>query len=523
MNSAVNYRKYVGLLIAISTIIRACVAATLELGNDEVYYRLLALYPDWSHFDHPLMVGLTIQLFSFNLLLNSEFFIRLGSVVLGAANIWIVYRIGSVIKNERAGFFAAMLYTASVYAFVITGIFILPDTPQSFFWLLSILLMLQSAVSDPNKPKARVKMLQMGIMIGLAILSKYTSIFLWAGVFLYIVFYNRVWLKSKWFYYSLATTAIITLPILIWNIRYDFISFTYHGGRVDLMGHVLNADYFLTELGGEFFYNNPVNFILILVTLFIIARNKLKLDKVYIRSILLISMPLTVIILTFSLFRRTLPHWTAPAYTTLLVLVAAWLDQVTREKTRRIPRSIIAALGFLLLIIVLGVGQINYGWIDFTSLEKKYGIVADDPSLDMFGFDQAGRAFAQLVEEDRSNGLMSEESILVGNFWFPLANFDYYAASPIGMRSFGIGQLDQIHKYAWINRAHGGFKKGMDAYYLTTSREYRSPYGNLDQYFEDILPPDTINIYRNGIVAKQAYVYRLKKLKNIPEDELGNY
>jgi len=363
----------------------------------------------------------------------------------------------------------------------------------------------------------------MGIMIGLAILSKYTSIFLWAGVFIYIVFYNRVWLKSKWFYYSLATTAIITLPILIWNIRYDFISFTYHGGRVDLMGHVLNADYFLTELGGEFFYNNPVNFILILVTLFIIARNKLKLDKVYIRSILLISMPLTVIILTFSLFRRTLPHWTAPAYTTLLVLVAAWLDQVTREKTRRIPRSIIAALGFLLLIIVLGVGQINYGWIDFTSLEKKYGIVADDPSLDMFGFDQAGRAFAQLVEEDRSNGLMSEESILVGNFWFPLANFDYYAASPIGMRSYGIGQLDQIHKYAWINRAHGGFKKGMDAYYLTTSREYRSPYGNLDQYFEDILPPDTINIYRNGIVAKQAYVYRLKKLKNIPEDELGNY
>jgi len=65
---------------------------------------------------------------------------------------------------------------------------------------------------------------------------------------------------------------------------------------------------------------------------------------------------------------------------------------------------------------------------------------------------------------------MSEESILVGNYWFPLANFDYYEASPIGMRSFGIGQLDQIHKYACINRAHGGFKKGIDAYYLTTSR-----------------------------------------------------
>ena len=81
---------------------------------------------------------------------------------------------------------------------------------------------------------------------------------------------------------------------------------------------------------------------------------------------------------------------------------------------------------------------------------------------------------------------MSEESILVGNFWFPLANFDYYAASPIGMKSYGVGRLDQIHKYAWINRENGGFKKGMDAYYLTTTRDYRSPYGNIDTYFEEI-------------------------------------
>jgi len=520
VNSAAYYRKSVVLLIVISTIIRAYVAATLELGNDEVYYRLFALYPDWSHFDHPLMVGLTIQLFSFNLLLDSEFFIRLGSLVIGAVNIWIIYRIGNIIKNERTGFFAALLYTASIYAFVITGIFILPDTPQSFFWLLSTLLILQSVVSCPNLPNARLKMFQMGIVTGLAILSKYTSIFLWAGALLYIVVYNRAWLKSKWLYYALAATAVISLPILIWNIRYDFISFAYHGERVDMLGYTLNADYFLTELVGEFFYNNPINFILILITLIVIARKKLDLNKTYLRSILLVSLPLVALIVTFSLFRRTLPHWTAPAYTTLLVLVAAWLDQITGNKTKRVPMAIIASLSLMLLVIVLGFGQINYGWINFKSLEEKFGIIADDPSLDMFGFDQAGRDFAQIVEKDRSNGLMSGESILVGNFWFPLANFDYYAASPIGMKSYGIGRLDQIHKYAWINRINGGFSEGMDAYYLTTSRDYRSPYGNIDQYFEEILPPDTINIYRKNVVAKHVFVYRLRHLNKIPEDEL---
>ncbi len=520
MTSPARYRKKIWSLILLSTVVRAYVAAVLELGNDEVYYRLYALYPDWSHFDHPLMVGLTIQLFSLNLWLNSEFFLRLGAIILGAVNIWLIYRIGSVIKNERAGFYAALLFTASIYASVISGIFILPDTPQSFFWLISILLMLQSVTSHPNLPQVRLKMLWLGITIGLAILSKYTSVFLWAGALVYIVLYNRIWLKNKWLYYALAATAVISLPILIWNIQYDFISFTYHSGRVEMAGHAFNPDYLITELVGEFFYNNPVNYVLVLITLVVIARGKLRLPKEYIQLLLSVSLPLIVVIMLFSCFRRTLPHWTAPAITTLLVLAASWLDQITENTSRRIPGSIVAALSLLLLIIVLGIGQIKYGWINFPSLEKRYGIIADDPSLDMFGFDQAGEAFAKIVKKDHENGLMASNSILVGNFWFPLANFDYYAATPIGMKSYGIGRLDQIHKYAWINQINGGFEKGMDAYYLTTSREYRSPYGNLDQYFEKILPPDTINIYRNHVVAKQVYLYRLKYLHKIPENEL---
>ena len=86
-----KYGSYVILLIIISTIIRGFLAATLELGNDEVYYVLYARFPDWSHFDHPLMVGLVIQLFSLDLLFESEFFIRLSSIIFGAFNIWVIY------------------------------------------------------------------------------------------------------------------------------------------------------------------------------------------------------------------------------------------------------------------------------------------------------------------------------------------------------------------------------------------------------------------------------------------------
>ena len=522
MKTSIQYRRYLWLLIIISAAARTFIATSIELGNDEVYYRLYAIFPDWSHFDHPLMVGLTIQFFSFDLLLDSELFIRLGSIVFGAINTWIIYLIGRTVKNDRTGFYAALLYTASIYAFIITGVFMLPDTPQNFFWLLSILLMVKTVPMSPNISMSGLKIFWMGFVIGLAILSKYTSVFLWLGAFLFILIYNRDWLKNKWLYYSLAITAIISLPILIWNIQYDFISFTYHSERVAINSYTFNPDFFLTELLGEFLYNNPINFILILITLYVIVRKKLLLTKAYTKIILLTSLPLIITFIIFSLFRRTLPHWTAPAYTTLLVLAAAWLDQITKDKIKQIPAIITASLSVLLLIIILGYSQINYGFVDFKSFEKN-GIVTDDPSLDMFGFDQVGEAFEQMVMNDRKKGYMSDESILVGNYWFPLANFDYYAASPIGMKTFGIGRLDQIHKYAWINNANGGFKLGMDAYYISTTRDYRSPYGNLDQYFEEILSADTINIIRNGRVDKQAFVYRLRNLNKLPEDELKKY
>ncbi|MGE5424707.1 MAG: ArnT family glycosyltransferase, partial [Syntrophothermus sp.] len=123
-------RKYLLILILISFLIRAMAAWLIELGNDEVYYRLYALYPDWSHFDHPPMVGWIIQLFSLNLTLHSEFFLRLGFVVTGTFSTWIIFLIGKEISDDLTGLYAAILYTSSIYCSIIAGIFIMPDGPQ---------------------------------------------------------------------------------------------------------------------------------------------------------------------------------------------------------------------------------------------------------------------------------------------------------------------------------------------------------------------------------------------------------
>ena len=516
MNLSGNkYRSSVLWLIVISTLVRGLLAATLELGNDEVYYRLYALYPDWSHFDHPMMVGIVMQIFSLNMLFQSEFSLRLASVIFGAVNIWLIFRIGSQIKNYRVGFFAALLYVSSIYATVITGIFILPDTPQSVLWLMTILLMLKTLPIGPNGKKSRKRMLLIGLGIGLGLLSKYTSIFLLLGLVLYIVLFRKVWLSSLSFYLVLIVAGVCALPILIWNIQNDFISFTFHTARISTSGYSLNLNYFITEFIGEMFYNNPINFILIIVSLFFVSNKKLKIKKSTQAILVLSSLPLIISFGIFSLFRETLPHWSAPGYTALILLAAAWLDQL--QNKRVVKTLLISAISLTGIVLMLGYFQINYGIIDLSGEEEPGRLGKNDFSLDMFGYRQIGNGFAEIVAQDVATGEMPENSILIGDNWFPLANYDFYAAYPIGMKVFGIADLNHLHKYAWTNKIQGGFKLGMNGYYITDSKYLRQP-NELKTHFETAEIADTIPIYRSGKLVKQAFVYRLKNMVKVPED-----
>lgn len=522
MDENSKYSRYVIYVIIISTIIRGFLAGMLELGNDEVYYRLYALYPDWSHFDHPLMIGLVIQLSTLNLLFQSEFFLRLGSVIIGAINLWIIFNIGKEIKDSRTGYYASLLYAASVYSTIITGVFILPDTPQSLFWMWAMYLIIKTVPKCPRLPMSGINMLKVGVVIGLGILSKYTTVFLWFGIGVYILAYNREWLKSRWLYYSILATVIFALPILIWNLQNDFISLTFHSERVDMSGYTINLNYLLTEIGGELLYNNPINFVLIILGIIAAFRGKLKIEKKYTRVILLTGLPLIITFLIFSMFRSTLPHWTAPGYTTLIILAAVYLSQLHPKEKPGLPVAIITSLILLVVVIILGLTQINYGIFTLDKTTEYHRIGKNDFSLDMYGYKETGEAFEQIMERDIEQDLMSENSILVGSNWFPLANYDYYAASPAGLLSFGIGKLERIHKYAWINNIQGGFNIGMDAYYITDSREYHKPDSIYYTYFEKVIAADTIQIYRNGKIAKRAFVFRMKNLQTIPEDQLSN-
>ncbi len=513
-------------LLAISAVVRGIAAASIEFGNDEVYYWTYALYPDWSHFDHPAMVGWVIQLFSLNLLLDSEFFIRLASIVFMTASTYVVFRIGKEIKNAQTGLYAAMLYTASIYAFVITGVFIMPDTPLMLFWLLAAWMAIKylkvkvpEPVEGPTDSKTVLRQAQQpkflllfGLFAGLAMLSKYSGIFLWVGMGLYILLFNRKQLKNPYLYLALLISALCCLPILYWNLQNDFISFRFHGDRVG--GHVLNPATFGTELAGELFYNNPVNFVLAIMAIVAAFKGRISMDKGPLRLVLCITLPLIFVFLFFSLTRPTLPHWNAPAYCLLCLLTACMLSTKHEPSEGRfaIPKSIVAALGVVVFTVVFGVIEINTGFIPLDRHTEPEMLGRNDFTLDMYGWEQLETKFAALREQKIAEGVMKEEDGIVGDEWFPLANLDYYVARPLGMKVMGVGYLEKLHKYLWINDERGGFTKGEDFWFITDSRYLKNPNGLYPGGFESIEPIDTITIERCGRPTKNFFVYTCKGL-----------
>ncbi len=535
-----NINKILIWLLAISAVVRTVLAAWMEFGNDEVYYWTYALHPDWSHFDHPPMVGWVIQIFSLNLLLDNEFFIRLASIVFMTANTYIIFKIGKTIKDARTGLYAALLFTASIYAFVITGIFIMPDTPLMLFWLLAAWMAIkyfEVKVPEPSVPEyvKRVEgptdsktvlryfdklstqqpkfLLLFGLFAGLAMLSKYSGVFLWVGMLLFILVFNRKQFKNPYLYLALLISSICCIPILYWNIQNNFISFSFHSARVG--GNKLNFSSFGTEIAGEFFYNNPVNFILAIIAVIATFKKKLHLDRHVPRLVLCIALPMMMVFLFFSLTRPTLPHWNAPAYVLLILLSAVYLRN-KQSKSDKLPKFIIAALFVLVITLVIGVAEIKTGFIPLDKHNEPEMVGRDDFTVDMYGWRQLGEKFADFRAQKIAEGIMKEEDGIVANQWFPLANLDYYVARPLGMRVMGLGWPEQLHKYLWINDERGGFHIGENYWFLSDSRYMKDPKTTYQWYFKEIELVGVIPIERDGKTAKNFFVYTCKDLMKLP-------
>ncbi len=504
-------RKGIFYILGVHLIVRMIVAACTNFGIDEVYYVSYGLYPDWSFFDHPPMISVLIRLTTLDMFLMDEFFIRLGSVILGSVNVYLIYKMGCLLKDRYTGIVSTLLTCASIYASVITGVFILPDTPQSFFWILALYIFIKHIQSDSDK-----YLYYFGVAVGFAMLSKYHGVFLWGGAGLYFLTYKYKKLFSRSFILSVVISIIIFSPVIIWNYFNDLSSLNFHSDRVGSGSILPNFKNFFPEFFGQIFYNNPFNVELIVVSIVYFWRNRDWAISKPLAFLMYTGVPLSLLVLGMSMYNGTLPHWSGPGYFGLILVAGVYGSSYLKEKSPKALNRYIwggqILLGVLLLVAMI---QVHTGIIPMGNEKNPTKLGKNDPTLDLYAWDKVGELIDQSLSEEVAKGTLQDDFVVMTHKWFPAGHLDYYYALPHQKQLLVWGDIKAQHIYKRTNVIRGGIQVGQDACFITTSLYYREPKPELTTHFEEVdKEPTVLTVQRGGKEVMYVFIWKMHQLKS---------
>lgn len=211
-----------GLLAGVMLGLRLLAMALVPLIPEEAYYWMYAKHPALSYFDHPPMVAWVIgagtAIFG-----DTEFGVRIVDNVLMIGASLLMYRFGRAWFGTFTGVLAALLLHI-LPAYFGTGFIATMDAPLVFFWLLCMV-----GVTAALKEDRAWGWYLGGAGLGLAMLSKYTGVFLAPGALLAVVAYRpwRQHLLTIHPYLGILLAIALFSPVIIWNAQHDWASFHF--------------------------------------------------------------------------------------------------------------------------------------------------------------------------------------------------------------------------------------------------------------------------------------------------------
>ncbi|WP_315820173.1 hypothetical protein [Paraflavitalea speifideaquila] len=264
--------------------------------------------------------------------------------------------------------------------------------------------------------------------------------------------------------------------------------------------------------------------VLIVLALFALRKIKLLNEPGQQQLLLVVSFPLIGVVWFMSLFKDTLPHWTGPAYTSLIPLAAAYTARQVQSKLPGVLMPGVAkwAMGLPVLLLALLIVGIHWLPLRMGNKEEQH-LGAGDLLLDMSGWKEFGSDFNALYKQDSAMGRMKSGAFLISDYWFPAAHLDYYVARPTGIHNMAIGSYGGIHHYAWLNEFRPAPVPGQDAYYITVSNYFDPLPASIAATFQQVDAPVIIHQHRQGMAVRHFVVYRLKNYKGgIPRNGVTN-
>ncbi|QNK63407.1 glycosyltransferase family 39 protein [Pedobacter sp. PAMC26386] len=344
----------------------------------DAYYFFYSQHPALSYFDHPPMIAVILRLFT-TIFGQNVIAIKLASSCVTLLTVILFYHAAKCFLGTE-GATKAVLLLLSTFMVTILSLVATPDTPLLMYWVLSIYLLYQAIFKHKNS-----YWIWAGIAMGLAFDSKYTGIFLPAGLILFLLFSNkyRQQLISKWLWLSAALFLVMVLPVFIWNLDNNFASFKFQGtSRMNSASEMhLQVKYFLGLLGHQSFIIIPVLLIAIFYFVFrILKKYKFNILQLPPEQLFLLCFFLPIIgsftFLSFVCWVKL--NWLMPGYLTGIILISIYIPQkwVSRQVIFSLSLHILLAVELVFYPFPVHSDDTWYGWEQLaqqvTTLKKEH-------------------------------------------------------------------------------------------------------------------------------------------------------
>jgi 4-amino-4-deoxy-L-arabinose transferase-like glycosyltransferase len=386
------------------------IGAAMGLSVDEAHYLLYALHPALSYFDHPPLVGwVQWPLVALGL---PDAVLRVLPSLIWWATVAGAYRLTLQIAATQPTD-TTHLQNAALWALValalapmlhILGIGLLPDT---LLMALSVAIMGQTwRLMRAPLDTAWAPWLVLGVLLGLAGLSKYTAIFAAMAVALCLLQAHglRV-LKVPGAWLAVLLAMALVLPVVVWNAQHQWVSFAYQ------VQHGAGGRWKALELA-RFLLVQSVVYGPLLLAAFWGWRS----SPPAVRPLGWFFVLPFGVLAYLSGGGSSLPHWTAPAWVAAAPFAGVALQRAAAAGWRGWLR-LLAGVQIAIAVGLVGL-MLSAGWPLIASNDDHVA-PAINPFADLHGWQQAGPLARQLAETEKLPALAVQNWTLASRLgWY---------------------------------------------------------------------------------------------------------
>jgi 4-amino-4-deoxy-L-arabinose transferase-like glycosyltransferase len=335
--------------------------------------------------------------------------VRLPFILLFALSQLLVWRIGCVVANRKAGLWAAVALNISPVFGVTTACWVLPDGPLDAALLGAALCLLYALPA--NGRRAVGWWAAVGLCAGLALFSKYSAVLTMGGAILYLAVSpaHRHWLRRPEPYLAATLALLVFSPVLIWNAVHAWASFAFQGDRA--LGIRFRPLMPFQTLGGEALFVLPWFWVPMMIALVQALRQDAAWPN---RLLACLAVPPIIGFALVSAWstQRILYHWAAPGYLMLFPLLG---NAIARRADRLWVRRGLAGSAALVLAAMAAIScQIQFDWFGGTMAT----VMRNDPTAE-------GVDWTSLRDDLRARGLLEPGTTVAALNWRDAGKIGY--------------------------------------------------------------------------------------------------